>query len=206
MRAGAGAPSPFDRRTQGAAHGAIHAQVARLGYISYPRDVITDISTNLAAFGWEVHVEADRALIADVRGVPQALLALPGSSVTGRAPLRLPLGATASLTVGGEETLLQNGTPGATRRDEQTAHATVAGRRYEVVHTSPRRARVLRDGQLLAELTTVSREDGAAVAVVAHEPFDRTDQVLVVVAQEFIRPGRPAVAAARSERMRVLAG
>lgn len=164
----------------------------------------TNISTNCAAFGWEVRLDDDGATILDVAGAEQAHLALPdGGSATDTRP-EIPRGGAVSLTVQGEQAILRNGIPGATRREEQTASVLVCGRRYEVVHTTPRRARVLCDGRVLGELTRVSPDEGAPVAVVAHEPFDRIDQLLVVVAQQFIRPGRPAVGEARPERASAL--
>lgn len=164
-----------------------------------------DISTNLAAFGWEVRLDDDGATILDAAGAEQAHLTLPDGACATDTTLEIPPGDAATLTVQGEQAILQNGIPGATRREEQTASAQVCGRRYEVVHTTPRRARVLCDGRLLGELTRVSPHEGAPVAVTAHEPFDRIDQLLVVVAQQFIRPGRPAVGDARPEQVSALA-
>lgn len=150
-----------------------------------------DSSREVGAFGWRVVTDDKHATVHDETGAVQARIERTKTkNFTGFQAGWVEQGATTPMHLPDGTVSIVNGMKAAMRRSKHNGHAVVRGRRYEFVHESGRRSGLLRDGRRIADLRRTGFRTIKPVAVTVRSEIDRTDQLMIVVAQQCIRAGR----------------
>ncbi|RLK25333.1 hypothetical protein DER29_3333 [Micromonospora sp. M71_S20] len=148
------------------------------------------------SFGYSFDVrDARRLRLLDERGAELTIVEPRRGAEKAAWPPRSRMPAFQADTVAvtlttGERFEFVNGRSAPCRRRNAGTTWTLRGRRYEVVHTSSRRAQLRRDGVVLASARSSSRRYGPVRTTLEAE-CDVADRIGVVLLEQVVRPGRP---------------
>ena len=142
-------------------------------------------------FGWEVGRVAGNVVIRDDDHHEQARFSLERDP-TAPVPCRVGAGVTVVALPDGRAQIW-GGRPYGVRRRSRDGQAFVRGRIYNFEQDSSRWMHITRDGWTIARLHRRRADIDSPVDVILRGEIDPTDQLVIVIGQECIRPGRPGV-------------